>query len=106
MVIQHAKRQGWEQGSKQGLEEGIRGGGMEGPPPRPSRWNRGKPCHAGAPNTQKPNAQKRTRQRESKVLLLLLLLLRPKLTYTLQKNERVQVKCRSSLEILTGWMSM
>ena len=30
MRIQHAKRQGWEQGSKQGLE-GIRGGEMERP---------------------------------------------------------------------------
>ena len=58
------------------------------------------------PNTQRPSKQKRTRQRESKVLLLPLLLLRPKLTCTLQKKERVQAKCRSSLEVWSGWLSM
>src|SRR5258706_4695953 len=57
-------------------------------------------------NTQRPSKQKRTRQRESKVLLPLLLLLRPKLTYTLQKKERIQVKSRSSLEVRNGWMSI
>ena len=40
------------------------------------------------------------------MLLLLLLLLRPKLTYTLQKKVRVQVKSRSSLEVRSGWMSV
>src|SRR6267154_3920525 len=57
------------------------------------------------PNTQRPSKQKRTRQRESKVLLHLLHLLRLKLTCTLQK-ERVQVESRSSLEVRSGWMSM
>src|SRR6267154_1275801 len=58
------------------------------------------------PNTQRPSKQKRTRQRESKVLLLLLLLLGLKLACTLQKEERVQVESRSSLEVQSGWMGM
>jgi len=41
------------------------------------------------PGMQRPSKQKRTRQGESKVLLLLLLLLRPKLTYTLQRKKRI-----------------
>ena len=40
------------------------------------------------------------------MLLVLLLLPGTKLTYTLQKKERVQVKSRSSLEVRSGWMSM
>ena len=93
----------------QGLE-GICGGEMEAP--RHGRrdgtegsrvmWELG---HK-RPHTQRPSKQKRTRQRESKVLLLPLLLLRPKLTCTLQKKERVQAKCRSSLEVWSGWLSM
>ena len=38
--------------------------------------------------------------------LLLLLLLRSKLTYTRQTKQRIQVKSRSSLEVRHGWMSM
>ena len=97
-------------GPKQGLEEGVRGGEMEGPATAVAMEPRG-PVSCGRlgpndPNTQGPSEHKRTRLRESKVLLLLLLLLRPKLTYTLQKKERIQMKSRSSLEVRNGWMSI
>ena len=96
----------------QGLEEGVRGGEIE-VPPRQSRWNRGEPrgplscgrLGLNDPNMEGPGKHRRTRLRESKVLLLLLLLLRPELTYTLQRKERIQVKSRSSLEVWNGWMS-
>ena len=113
MKIQDVKRQRWEQGTKQGLEEGVRGGEMEGPATAVAMEPRGTegPVSCGLlglndSNTRGPSKYKRTRLRESKVLLLLLPLLRPKLTYTLQKKERIQMKSRSSLEVRNGWMSM
>jgi hypothetical protein len=52
---------------------------------------------------QQAKADKAARKQ---VLLLLLLLLRPKLTYTLQTKKRIQTKSRSSLEVRNGWTSM
>ncbi len=54
----------------------------------------------------KAQLAKADKESEGKVLLLLLLVLRPKLTYTLQNKESIQVKSRSSLEVRNGWMSM
>src|SRR5258706_1380540 len=60
----------------------------------------------GRPNLGINDKAKAEKAERKQGVALLLLLLRHKLTYTLQNKESIQVKSRSSLEVRNGWMSM